>query len=137
MAFETFIPKEQPLDASVAFFEAYTWRGLFPIKKTVNGVETPVNMQEYDLTAPVIVFKNAAGGSATGCPVGTCSWTNSAGGEFQVDITQANTNPASQVFQGVYEIYVQHDTEEDSTGVKKRAMVYKGPWTIVPTVAAT
>lgn len=139
MAFEAFIPNTVALQGNDALLEAYTWRRPFVVKKTINGVETPVNMQEYDAVAPVIVFKNAvteSSGTTTGCPTGVCSWTNSAGGEFQVDVTQAATNPSGQVFAGVYEIYVAHDTEEDSAGVKKRAMIFKGPWTVEKTAVA-
>jgi hypothetical protein len=140
MAFEAFVPKTLALQGDDALLEAYTWRRVFVVKKTVSGVETPVNMQEYDLVAPTIVFKNnvtESSGTTTGCPTGTCSWTNSAGGEFQVDVTAVATNPGSQVFTGSYEIYALHDTEEDSAGVKKRTMLFKGAWTVEKTVAAT
>jgi len=140
MAFETFSPKDQPLDGSAAFYEGYTWRGTYTVKKAVSGVDTPVNMTEYNGVAPTILFKTAAGGTTVGCPVGVCAWTSAVGGEFQVDITQAQTNPSGQVFSGRYEIFVLHNTEfDDPPGntIKKRAMVFSGAWTIVPTVAAT
>lgn len=142
MAFEAFIPKTVALQGDDALLEAYNWRRTFVVKKTINGVETPVNMQEYDAAAPVIVFKNAvteSAGTTTGCPVGTCTWTNSAGGEIQVDVKRADTNPASQVFAGVYEIYVTHESEFDDppgNNIPKRAMVFKGPWTVEKTAVA-
>ncbi len=139
MAFEAFIPKTLSLSGDDALLEAFTWRRTFTVKKIVNGSETPVSMAEYDTAAPVIVFKTAnteAGGTTTGCPVGVCSWTNAAAGEFQVDVTQAQTNPASQVFTGVYEIYVLHDTETDASLTPKRAMIYKGSWTVEKTATA-
>lgn len=137
MAYRSFFPQTQALGDAEAFFEAYTWRGVFPIKETINGVLTPVNMQEYDALAPIIIFKNAAGGTTTGCPTGVCTWSNAAAGEITVDCTQTQTDPSSQIFSGVYEIYVQHDTEEDSTGVKKRTMVYRGSWSMPRTLVAS
>lgn len=140
MAFEAFIPKTVALQGDDALLEAFTWRRTFIVKKTVSGSETPVNMTEYDALAPVIVFKTAvteSSGTTTGCPVGVCTWTSAAGGEFQVDVTQANTNVASQVFTGIYEIYVQHDTETDASLTPKRTMIFKGAWTVEKTAAAT
>jgi hypothetical protein len=144
MAFEAFIPKVVSLDGDDVIFEGISYRRSLTVKKTVSGVETPVNMTEYDAVAPVIVFKDKAtedGGVTTGCPTGVCAWTDAPGGILQLDVTAAATNSltgsgTAQKFTGIFEITVLHDTEEDTTGIKKKALIYRGSWSVTKTASA-
>jgi len=144
MAFEAFIPNQVNLDGVDAIREGYPWRRKFKVERTIQGVTSPVNMAEYNATPPVIVLKDKVtemGGATTGCPIGVCAWTDANGGQYQVDMIGADTNQGTgansgQKPSGVYEIFVTHNSEEDSAGVKKKAVVHEGTWLIKQTVAA-
>ena len=137
MAFECFIPQVLNLTSDDEIIEGASYRREVTLQKLVNNVLTPVNMTEYDALAPVLIVKDKdteGGGATTSCPQGTCTWTDAAGGKFQIDIPASQTNlgtgaASGQKISGIVEVWVKHDSEVES-GSPKEAMVCAGTWSL-------